>query len=144
MEKTPLTAVPFARGVSATDQVCPRSLEENTRAAVPPVTRNRSDLPRMSRHVPLAANAASPARAGMGGDRLSLPGWVQLTPSVVEMRMYRLSTGSLIATQFFASQQASASKKAFGSGFVICSFPDFPPFTVSSMRDDWRFPMLTI
>jgi hypothetical protein len=51
-------------GAPATLQVTPPSREWNTREAPPPPANQASRPPLVTRHVPLAANANSPATAG--------------------------------------------------------------------------------
>ena len=61
-ENTPPAAA-AGMGAAVTVQERPPSLDRNTREAPPPLA-NHASRPLVTRHVPLAANANSPATAG--------------------------------------------------------------------------------
>src|SRR5579883_641365 len=112
IEKMPAEAEPLTIGVSATDQVIPRSSEWKTRATAPLVANHTSLRPLTVMLDPLAANAASPGNArGRFSDGID----VQVSPSLVRRIGNFPSTGSLNAIPCVASQNAKPSKKAFGS-----------------------------
>src|SRR5262245_45802170 len=115
-------------GVVAACQVVPPSIDLKTRAAPPPVAIQTLLWPWTVIQVPLAANAASPGSAG-GMCSAGISFQVD-PPSVVLMIRQRPSTGSLRAMPFLASQNASASKNAFGFWLLNCGFQFCPPSVV--------------
>src|SRR5215475_5384323 len=126
IEKIPPADATFGIVVVDTCHVSPPSVERSARAAV--VAIQTLFLPWATMQVPLAANAPSPASAGgsfSGGTSFQLE-----PPSVVLMITKRPSTESLTATPRFASQNASASKKAFGLRLVNCNRQCSPPSVV--------------
>ena len=94
------------------------------------------------RHVPLAAKAASPSFAS-GIFEVSKSDQV-LPPSFVWIKTNLRSTGSDMATQFFLSQQAIASKKAFSLVFLNCNTHVLPPSFVLYIRELSPLPMLSM
>src|SRR5262249_28381599 len=126
IEKIPADGCPVWIGVVATCHVSPPSVERSTRAAVVPI--HTLFLPCVMTQVPLAAKAPSPASAGgsfSGGISFQLA-----PPSVVLMTRKRPSPESLTATPRLASQNANASKNAFGLRLVNCNRQRLPPSVV--------------
>src|SRR5262245_7333132 len=116
IEKLPVEASPQIIGVSATSQVFPRLVDRKTRATLPPVAIQTLLRPSTVMQVPLAANAPSPSLAA--GIFISRGSFQVAPPSVVLIMTRRPSTGSLTAIPLLTSQNAIASKNAFGFRLV--------------------------
>src|SRR5439155_15222745 len=123
-EKSPRDGAPVGAGASIADQVLPRSVEWNARAALPPVANQRSS-PRMPRAELLAANAPSPGFASDQGSSCQLS-----PPSVVSISTNRPSMGSPSAYPRDPSAKASASKKIPGVSLRYTARQLFPPSSV--------------
>src|SRR6516165_1660650 len=120
IEKIPADALSLLMGVEETCQLAPQSEVRKTRAAPPPVPNHALPRPPAVMQLPLAAKA--PSRSTAAGIFAAGFSFHVTPPSSVEIVRNLPSTGSLTAIPCIESQNAMASKNAFGLRFVNCSF----------------------